>query len=856
MLHFRNESQPRRSRPTARRTACVLALGIAAAVLGDGLPAPTISAQAPLPTQAGEPLPGAQIGYATSDQLMNLEARDSLQMAARGMASDRLGRRRTVRRPTLVESAATRGGAVQSAAGVGELEASEPATFLQTFVGATLGETGSLPPDPSGAAGPAQFILAANGRIRSFVKATGALDQVLNLSTNSFFTPVRNGANTFGPKIKYDRLAGRWFIIAATDAVPGRIVIASSNASTITATTLWSFFSFDNTGFPGATNCAVDSPTFGLDPFALYIGIVQFCDPGSATYLGTSGFVVRKTSVIDFATIVVTAFHNLTGAPGGAGPFAPVGVDVEDGSLATGFFIGVDNASLGTLMLRRVSNPGATPTISANVSIAVAPTAAPITVRHLGNLGSTSGQIDGGDDRLTSASLVNGRLWTAHTIGVTHTGQASGSANRNGVRWYEIASLTTTPSVVQAGTLFSNTGSGSLDQRNYWVPSIATATTGRSIVGFSAAGTSEFINAGVAERFSSDAAGTLRAPQLYTASTSAYNPPGDPGSATRGRRWGGLSSTVLDGCDGSTIWTLQQFTDAINSYGLSVGRTVGPGAPTPVSVTPSVIPSGSASINLSVTATSSGGTAFFDPGAGYPCRLAASIPGVIVNSVTRTSATSATVNVSTVGAAPGLKAITMVNPDAQSASSGSILRVLPGAVVTVESPVAGAAGQPLEVQGWAVDGAATSGTGMDAVHVWAYPASGDPVFLGVATYGLARTDVGTLHGAQFTASGFSLRAPAVLAGGSVVDCCLRAQCGVRHVQRDSHSRCHAYGPRTAVRVIRHAGERYHRGRGSGRDRLGPRRCGCREGGSVPIAGRRRERVDIRRSRRLHPWRQN
>jgi hypothetical protein len=744
---------------------CVLAFAIVAAVLTGSLTSPTLSAQAPSPTQVGEPLSGAQIGYATSDQLMSLEARDSLQMAARGMAPERLERRRVVRRPAAASAAAARE-AVEAAAVGGELDVSEPATFLQGYVGATLGETGSLPPDPSGAAGPAQFILAANGRIRSFAKATAALDQVLNLSTNAFFSPVRNGANTFGPKIKYDRLAGRWFIIAATDAIPGRIVIASSNASTITATTLWSFFSFDNTGFPGGTNCVADSPTFGLDPYALYIGIVQFCDPGSATYLGTSGFVVRKTSVIDFATIAVTAFHNLTGAPGGAGPFAPMGVDVEDASLATGFFIGVDNASLGTLMLRRVSNPGGTPTISANVAIAVSATAAPITVRHLGNLGSTNGQLDGGDDRLTSASLVNGRLWTAHTIGVTHTGVASGSANRNGVRWYEIASLTTTPSVMQTGTLFSNAGSGSFDQRNYWVPSIATSTTGRSIVGFSAAGTSEFVNAGVAERFSADGAGTLRATQFYTASTAAYNPPGDAGSPTRGRRWGGMSSTVVDGCDGSTIWTLQQFTDAINSYGLAVGRTVGPGVPTPVSVNPSVVPSGVASINLTVTATSSGGTAFVDPGVGYLCRLSASIPGVTVNSVTRTSATTATVNVSTVGAAAGLKTITMINSDAQSASSGSILRVLPGAIVSLESPVAGAAGQPLEVRGWAVDGAATSGTGVDVVHVYAYPSAGSPVFLGQATYGLPRSDVGALHGAQFTASGFSLRASSVLPSGA------------------------------------------------------------------------------------------
>ena len=221
---------------------------------------------------------------------------------------------------------------------------------------------------------------------------------------------------------------------------------------------------------------------------------------------------------------------------------------------------------------------------------------------------------------------------------------------------------------------------------------------------------------------------------------------------------------MVDGCDGSTIWTLQQFTNAINSYGLVVGRTVGPGVPTPATVNPSTVGSGVASIDLTVTATSSAGSAFFDPGAGYLCRLAASIPGVTVNSVTRTGPTTATINISTVGATPGLKAITIINPDGQAAASGSILRVRPGAFLSVESPVAGAAGQPLEVRGWSVDGAANSGTGVDAIHVWAYPAAGDPVLLGAATYGLSRPDVSAAHGAQFAASGFSLRAPVLPAG--------------------------------------------------------------------------------------------
>ncbi len=181
--------------------------------------------------------------------------------------------------------------------------------------------------------------------------------------------------------------------------------------------------------------------------------------------------------------------------------------------------------------------------------------------------------------------LTNGRLWTSQTIGVVDNGQASASATRNAVRWYEIGSLDRYASGRADRYALHRRIAGSVDTRNYFVPSIASSIRGRTIVGFTAAGTSEFANAGVAERFSTDTAGTLRTPQLVTSANTAYNPPGDPGSASRGRRWGSASATMVDGCDGTTIWTVQQFTDAVNSYGLAVARTVGPAPATPVSVT-------------------------------------------------------------------------------------------------------------------------------------------------------------------------------------------------------------------------------------------------------------------------------
>ena len=68
------------------------------------------------------------------------------------------------------------------------------------------------------------------------------------------------------------------------------------------------------------------------------------------------------------------------------------------------------------------------------------------------------------------------------------------------------------------------------------------------------------------------------------------------------------------------------------------------------------------------------------------------------------------------------------------------------------------------VAGWAVDRTALSGTGVDAVHVYAYPTSGAPVFLGAAAYGINRPDVGGLFGEGFTNSGFTLTAQGLPSG--------------------------------------------------------------------------------------------
>ncbi len=153
-----------------------------------------------------------------------------------------------------------------------------------------------------GVVGPTQFVLAVNGRIRTFNKTTGVADGVLNVNTDTFFELVmspQSGTFTTDPRIRYDRVTGRWFIIiidvpGGKGNIPDRVMIAMSNTATLTVSTIWTFFYFEHdlVSPPGDTGKFADYPTLGIDVNALYIGVNIFTSAGN--YQGTTAFVVRK----------------------------------------------------------------------------------------------------------------------------------------------------------------------------------------------------------------------------------------------------------------------------------------------------------------------------------------------------------------------------------------------------------------------------------------------------------------------------------------------------------------------------------------------------------------------------------
>lgn len=672
------------------------------------------------------------------------------------------------------------------------------------FNGPTLSDTGAFPPDSMGTVGPTQFIVFVNGRIRSYTKA-GVADGVLNANPDNFFASVRTPVGgsvlfdfTSDPQVRYDRFSGRWFLSiidvpctngTCTTTAANRWLLAVSDAAsngTISASTVWTFFKFQ--ADPGTNFC--DYPSLGIDVNALYVGCNMFSNVGA--FLGTNGYVVQKASALGAGPIVVTSFANMA-TLATSGPYSPRGVDNFDATATEGYFVGPDILVFSKVDFRRIDNPGSlTPTISANISITVPTTTSPNPIEHAGNTGGANGDLDSLDFRMFQAMIRSGRLWTAHNFLVNASGVASTNPSaRNAVRWYEFQNLSTTPSLVQSGTVFDSATTRAAALQ-YWIPSVAVTGQGHAVLGFSLAGTPSGATPAYVGRLATDTPGTMKGPPttgavLFGTTAASYNPPSDPGGAN-GRRWGDYSFTVVDPLDDMSVWTIQEYNQAANSYAVRVAHLLAPPPATPTCSASPITFSGSTG-NVVITATSSSGSGFYDPGGNLaaPARpfthLSATVTNAIVNSATFNTPTQVTLNIT--AAVAGLQDVTITNPDGQSVTAPGCINVAPigtaKAVSFATQPAAAsnvAAGATIPLVAHVVDGIGNpvsgqsitlsigSNPGSSTLSVTTNPvvtnASGDATFSGVSLnkigsgYTLKATDTTTPTATAATGHSFNI----------------------------------------------------------------------------------------------------
>lgn len=556
------------------------------------------------------------------------------------------------------------------------------------FQGIQLSESGSIPPDCMGGVSHTQICVLSNGRIKFFPKPTvcdaavvtsvttntGSLgNPVFSAALRTFFTSVLGGSDVTDPHVYFDRLTGRWYIIAINVAnASNRIVIAVSNGADVTAQSSFSFFFFNHDdGAPANSpdrGAFCDYPMFGLDKHALYIGGIIFNSSGN--FIGSSVYVVNKASLTAGGTLQFTAFRQVGLV--NSGIFAPQGVYNDDPEATRGYFMGVDNEVFGRLRYIVVNNPGGTsPTISqstVNVPATYYPYDQPA-------LGSTLPLDDLGDERLLSAQMMRNKLtgqnaiWTAHHIAVNASGTAvtaDGVAGaRNAVRWYQLTDNNGTLSLSQSGTLFDN---ATANPKGYWMGTIAGSGQGHAVAASSVAAPNLHANAIVAGRYASQTPGILNPAVNATNFTAVYN------RETSGeeQRWGDYSQTVVDPSDDMTFWTFQEYTNSTNNWGVRAIQLKAPPPATPVSLS-DIICDVNRLAQVTLTGQANDFAGFFDPGAArggpeYVKRLRVTSTGnVTVSGIELLSATQIrfVMNFST-ATLGSQQTLTITNPDCQS----------------------------------------------------------------------------------------------------------------------------------------------------------------------------------------------
>jgi hypothetical protein len=123
---------------------------------------------------------------------------------------------------------------------------------------------------------------------------------------------------------------------------------------------------------------------------------------------------------------------------------------------------------------------------------------------------------------------------------------------------------------------------------------------------------------------------------------------------------------------------------------------------------------------------------------GYTMNIASLAPGTYTMTVMAHSTVTNTFDTKTVNVTVPAQATTSVQMALESPANNS------------------SKGSTFTVSGWAVDIGAPTGTGVDMVAVYHMPAAGGATtYHGLASYGAARSDIGSLYGSRFTNSGFS-----------------------------------------------------------------------------------------------------
>jgi hypothetical protein len=407
-----------------------------------------------------------------------------------------------------------------------------------------------VPPDTNGAAGAAQFVQIVNVTIAVYDKSTGVL-QLGPKAIHTLWTgfgglcEFGGGTPTFAdggdPVVLYDHLAGRWLVTQlqfnTTFTQTAQCVAVSTSSD---ATGSYNRYEFDfGSNFP-------DYPKFAVWPDAYYNTINVF-PPKS--FAGAEACAFDRNAMLAGAPASAICFQN----PPSVSSLMPS--DLDGSTLPPAgepnFFVDIaDSSDLNIFQFHVDFKTPANSTFTGPVLIPVAPFSeicAQTNTRSCIPEPPSGEKVDSLGDRLMFR-LAYRNFGDHESLVVNHTIQGGALA---GVRWYEIRSPRSSPSVFQQGTVVD-------PSTDFWMGSIAMDKAGNIALGFSAS--SHEVNPSVflVGRAPSDPAGTMAGPIVLVN--------GGGVQQNSFKRWGDYSSMAIDPSDDCTFWYTQEYYAATGSF--------------------------------------------------------------------------------------------------------------------------------------------------------------------------------------------------------------------------------------------------------------------------------------------------
>jgi len=403
---------------------------------------------------------------------------------------------------------------------------------------------GFVPPDTNAAVGATQVVETVNVAYAVYNKTTGALVfGPVNIQTlyKSLGGECATG-NLSDPIVNYDKAAGRWVItmIAFNNSFSvNNSCVAVSTSSDATGT--FHVYSFSYGGkLP-------DYPKVGVWPDAYYITTNSF--PGGGFFTGADSCALDRTKMLAGSAATMICFQRT------ATDFSLMPSDL-DGATAPPSGAPNYQLELGTATTLDLFKFHVDFSIPAN-STFTGPTVIPVAAYTdaCATTGACIPQPSGGEvldalgDRLMYRFAY--RNFGDHEALVANHSVKGSGATASAVRWYEIRSPGTSPSVFQSGTFAVGTNS-------LWMGSIAMDKTGDIALGFSASSSTLDPTIAYTGRVPTDALGKMESAKLIIKGTGVQQ--------NSFNRWGDYSSMQIDPVDDCTLWYAQEYYKTTGSF--------------------------------------------------------------------------------------------------------------------------------------------------------------------------------------------------------------------------------------------------------------------------------------------------